>query len=94
MYDAINLSYSGHEESYNPSVEYVPTQEEIDSYQLMYEEDRPKFIPRRYNFIYIAIMIFLVWFVWGNFGLWSLYIVLSIMQIWISQKCTCLWEGT
>ncbi|XP_003573174.1 ribosome biogenesis protein BOP1 homolog [Brachypodium distachyon] len=39
----------GHEESYNPSVEYIPTQEEIDSYQLMYEEDRPKFIPRRFE---------------------------------------------
>ncbi|CAL5002328.1 unnamed protein product [Urochloa decumbens] len=39
----------GHEESYNPSVEYVPTQEEIDSYQLMYEEDRPKFIPKRFE---------------------------------------------
>jgi hypothetical protein len=42
------MVYPGHEESYNPSVEYIPTQEEIDSYQLMYEEDRPKFIPRRY----------------------------------------------
>jgi len=41
--------YPGHEESYNPSVEYIPTQEEIDSYQLMYEEDRPKFIPKRYH---------------------------------------------
>lgn len=39
----------GHEESYNPSVEYIPTQEEINSYQLMYEEDRPKFIPRRFG---------------------------------------------
>jgi len=39
----------GHEESYNPSVEYIPTQEEIDSYQLMYEEDRPKFIPKRFE---------------------------------------------
>ncbi|XP_020247305.1 ribosome biogenesis protein BOP1 homolog isoform X3 [Asparagus officinalis] len=39
----------GHEESYNPSVEYIPTQEEINSYQLMYEEDRPKFIPRRFE---------------------------------------------
>ncbi|KAL6611353.1 hypothetical protein ACP70R_039281 [Stipagrostis hirtigluma subsp. patula] len=39
----------GHEESYNPSIEYIPTQEEIDSYQLMYEEDRPKFIPRRFE---------------------------------------------
>lgn len=37
----------GHEESYNPSLEYIPTQEELNSYQLMYEEDRPKFIPRR-----------------------------------------------
>ncbi|XP_056162737.1 ribosome biogenesis protein BOP1 homolog isoform X2 [Syzygium oleosum] len=39
----------GHDESYNPSLEYIPTQEEINSYQLMYEEDRPKFIPRRYT---------------------------------------------
>lgn len=39
----------GHEESYNPSVEYIPTQEEIDSYQLMFEEDRPKFIPKRFE---------------------------------------------
>ncbi|KAG0478999.1 hypothetical protein HPP92_013718 [Vanilla planifolia] len=41
--------FAGHEESYNPSVEYIPTQEEINSYQLMYEEDRPKFIPRRFE---------------------------------------------
>ncbi|RWR95943.1 ribosome biogenesis protein BOP1 isoform X1 [Cinnamomum micranthum f. kanehirae] len=40
---------AGHEESYNPSIEYIPTQEEINSYQLMYEEDRPKFIPRRFE---------------------------------------------
>ncbi|XP_020580483.1 ribosome biogenesis protein BOP1 homolog [Phalaenopsis equestris] len=40
---------AGHEESYNPSLEYIPTQEEINSYQLMYEEDRPKFIPRRFE---------------------------------------------
>ncbi|RLM85158.1 hypothetical protein C2845_PM04G08930 [Panicum miliaceum] len=39
----------GHEESYNPSVEYIPTQEEIASYQLMYEEDRPKFIRKRFE---------------------------------------------
>ncbi|CAA6664113.1 unnamed protein product [Spirodela intermedia] len=39
----------GHDESYNPSVEYIPTQEEINSYQLMYDEDRPKFIPRRFE---------------------------------------------
>ncbi|PQP93994.1 ribosome biogenesis protein BOP1 homolog [Prunus yedoensis var. nudiflora] len=37
----------GHEESFNPSLEYIPTQEEINSYQLMYKEDRPKFIPKR-----------------------------------------------
>ncbi|WCJ25466.1 hypothetical protein M5689_007350 [Euphorbia peplus] len=38
----------GHEESYNPSIEYIPTQEEINSYQLMDEEDRPQFIPQRF----------------------------------------------
>ncbi|XP_062117173.1 ribosome biogenesis protein BOP1 homolog [Humulus lupulus] len=40
----------GHEESYNPSKEYIPTQEEINAYQLMFEEDRPKFIPKRVEF--------------------------------------------
>ncbi|KAK4776095.1 hypothetical protein SAY87_024056 [Trapa incisa] len=39
----------GLEESYNPPPEYIPTQEEINSYQLMNEEDCPKFIPRRYT---------------------------------------------
>ncbi|KAK4476833.1 hypothetical protein RD792_015993 [Penstemon davidsonii] len=39
----------GHEESYNPSPEYIPTQEEINSYQLMFEEDQPKFIPKQFN---------------------------------------------
>ncbi|KAM7491147.1 hypothetical protein LguiA_034068 [Lonicera macranthoides] len=39
----------GHEESYNPSLEYIPTQEEINQYQLMFEEDRPKFIPKRFT---------------------------------------------
>ncbi|XP_015580760.1 ribosome biogenesis protein BOP1 homolog [Ricinus communis] len=39
----------GHEESYNPSLEFIPTQEEINSYQLMDEEDRPKFIPKRFT---------------------------------------------
>lgn len=39
----------GHEESYNPSLEYIPTQEEINSYQLMDEEDRPTFIPKRFS---------------------------------------------
>ncbi|KAI5322497.1 hypothetical protein L3X38_031569 [Prunus dulcis] len=28
---------------------YIPTQEEINSYQLTYEEDRPKFIPKRFT---------------------------------------------
>ncbi|KAG7032384.1 Ribosome biogenesis protein BOP1-like protein [Cucurbita argyrosperma subsp. argyrosperma] len=41
--------FPGHDESYNPSLEYIPTQEEINSYQLMYDEDRPKFIPRRFT---------------------------------------------
>ncbi|KAJ7954287.1 Ribosome biogenesis protein BOP1-like [Quillaja saponaria] len=39
----------GHEESYNPSPEYIPTQEEINSYQLLHEEDRPKFIPKSFT---------------------------------------------
>ena len=39
---------TGHEESYNPPVEYIPTAEEVKSYESMYEEDRPKFIPTRY----------------------------------------------
>ncbi|XP_058754457.1 ribosome biogenesis protein BOP1 homolog [Vicia villosa] len=38
----------GHDESYNPPLEYIPTQEEINSYQLMFEEDRPKFIPKSF----------------------------------------------
>lgn len=39
----------GHEESYNPSEEYIPSQEEINKFQLMYEEDRPKLIPKRFS---------------------------------------------
>ncbi|KAF3794778.1 Ribosome biogenesis BOP1-like protein [Nymphaea thermarum] len=42
----IGMVCAGHEWSYRPSVEYVPTQEEIESYELMLEEDRPKFVPR------------------------------------------------
>ena len=42
------LKLPGHEESYNPSLEYIPSEEEKASYELMYEEDRPKFIPKRY----------------------------------------------
>ncbi|XP_061375970.1 ribosome biogenesis protein BOP1 homolog [Gastrolobium bilobum] len=41
--------FPGHEESYNPPLEYIPTQEEINAYQLMYEEDRPKFIPKSFT---------------------------------------------
>lgn len=39
----------GHEESYNPSLEYIPTEDEIKSYELMFEEDRPKFIPKQFT---------------------------------------------
>ncbi|GAQ87594.1 WD40 repeat nucleolar protein Bop1 [Klebsormidium nitens] len=39
----------GHEESYNPPLEYLPTEEELNSYDLMYEEDRPKYIPRKFD---------------------------------------------
>ncbi|GLT61677.1 hypothetical protein SLA2020_343660 [Shorea laevis] len=39
----------GHGESYNLSLEYIPTQEEMNSYHLMYEEDLPKFIPKRFS---------------------------------------------
>ncbi|WZZ48572.1 hypothetical protein YC2023_048679 [Brassica napus] len=43
------LKLPGHEESYNPSLEYIPTEEEKAAYELMYEEDRPKFIPKRFT---------------------------------------------
>ncbi|CAN8286378.1 unnamed protein product [Cochlearia groenlandica] len=43
------LKLPGHEESYNPSLEFIPTEEEKASYELMYEEDRPKFIPKRFT---------------------------------------------
>ncbi|KAL9270532.1 Ribosome biogenesis protein BOP1-like protein [Drosera capensis] len=33
--------FPGHEEAYNPLPEYIPSQEEINSFQLLYEEDRP-----------------------------------------------------
>ncbi|XP_050375809.1 ribosome biogenesis protein BOP1 homolog [Argentina anserina] len=55
--DGSHLSYipapkpklPGYEESFNPPPEFIPTKEEIDAYQLMYEEDRPKFIPKRFT---------------------------------------------
>ncbi|CAI9773280.1 unnamed protein product [Fraxinus pennsylvanica] len=40
----------GHEESFNPSGEYIPSQEEINADQLISEDDRPKFIPQRFTF--------------------------------------------
>ncbi|CAD5320946.1 unnamed protein product [Arabidopsis thaliana] len=43
------LKLPGHDESYNPSLEYIPTEEEKASYELMFEEDRPKFIPTRFT---------------------------------------------
>ncbi|CAA3028530.1 ribosome biogenesis BOP1 homolog isoform X2 [Olea europaea subsp. europaea] len=39
----------GHEESFNPSGEYIPSQEEINALQLIPEEDRPKFIAQRFK---------------------------------------------
>jgi len=40
----------GHAESYNPPSEYVPTQEELDSWEEMDDEDRPhNFIPAKYD---------------------------------------------
>ncbi|GBG74592.1 hypothetical protein CBR_g19000 [Chara braunii] len=39
----------GHEESYNPPLEYLPTEEERNAYELMDDEDRPKFIPARFD---------------------------------------------
>ncbi|XP_049935327.1 ribosome biogenesis protein BOP1 homolog, partial [Nymphaea colorata] len=44
-------SISGHEMAFRPSVEFIPTKEEINSYELMFEEDLPKFIPRGYEFL-------------------------------------------
>ncbi|KAI8473407.1 MAG: NUC169 domain-containing protein [Monoraphidium minutum] len=38
----------GHEESYNPPREYLPTEEEKTSWQLLDEEERPKFVPAAY----------------------------------------------
>ncbi|CAH8382856.1 unnamed protein product [Eruca vesicaria subsp. sativa] len=43
------LKLPGHEESYNPPSEFIPTEKEKAAYELMYEEDRPKFIPKRFT---------------------------------------------
>ncbi|KAL2473800.1 Transducin/WD40 repeat-like superfamily protein [Forsythia ovata] len=40
----------GHEESFNPSGEYILSQEEINAHQLLPEEDRPKLIPKQFMF--------------------------------------------
>lgn len=60
----VHFSLSGHDESYNPSSEYIPTQEEINSYQLMYEEDRPKFIPRRYLLLSMILCSYICFHYW------------------------------
>ncbi|GAX73046.1 hypothetical protein CEUSTIGMA_g499.t1 [Chlamydomonas eustigma] len=39
----------GHAESYNPPKEYLPTEEEQASWQLMDPEDRPKFVPQAFD---------------------------------------------
>ncbi|KAJ9521536.1 hypothetical protein QJQ45_008812 [Haematococcus lacustris] len=39
----------GHEQSYNPPAEYLPTEEEVAGYELMDPEDRPQFVPRAYK---------------------------------------------
>lgn len=43
------MSVAGHAESYNPSPEYIPTEEEVKAWQLLDPEDRPlNFIPKKY----------------------------------------------
>eukprot|EP00878_Enallax_costatus_P022018 GHUV01023341.1.p1 GENE.GHUV01023341.1~~GHUV01023341.1.p1 ORF type:complete len:177 (+),score=38.84 GHUV01023341.1:913-1443(+) len=39
----------GHEESYNPPKEYVPTEEEKAGYELLDPEDRPKYVPQAFD---------------------------------------------
>mmetsp|Transcript_31118 Transcript_31118/g.69148 ORF Transcript_31118/g.69148 Transcript_31118/m.69148 type:complete len:730 (-) Transcript_31118:537-2726(-) len=39
----------GHAESYNPPKEYLPTEEEKASWELMDPEDRPKFVPQAFD---------------------------------------------
>jgi ribosome biogenesis protein ERB1 len=38
----------GHEESYNPPAEYVPTEEEVAAYEMMEPHERPKFVPKSF----------------------------------------------
>ena len=57
FFDLYNFGFPGHEESYNPSLEYIPTEEEKAAYELMYEEDRPKFIPKRYAVLTLNVLL-------------------------------------
>eukprot|EP00879_Flechtneria_rotunda_P015927 GHRR01016656.1.p1 GENE.GHRR01016656.1~~GHRR01016656.1.p1 ORF type:complete len:555 (+),score=167.55 GHRR01016656.1:411-2075(+) len=43
------LKLPGHEESYNPPKEYIPTEEEKASHQLLPPEEQPKFIPQAFD---------------------------------------------
>lgn len=77
----ISFCFSGHDESYNPPLEYIPTQEEINSYQLMYEEDRPKFIPQRYCAFMVNIF--------ASVSLMQLEIIHFNCQVYIYEKHPC-----
>ncbi|PRW59011.1 ribosome biogenesis BOP1-like protein [Chlorella sorokiniana] len=46
---APKLKLPGHEESYNPPAEYLPTEEEKNAAQLLDEEERPQFVPTAYD---------------------------------------------
>lgn len=46
---APKLKLPGHEESYNPPDEYLPTEEERAGLQLVDEADRPDFVPSRFS---------------------------------------------
>eukprot|EP00038_Savillea_parva_P003032 m.120230 g.120230 ORF g.120230 m.120230 type:complete len:915 (-) comp11050_c0_seq5:125-2869(-) len=47
---APKVALPGHAESYNPPVEYLPTEEEVKEWEEMDPEDRPRdFLPKRYS---------------------------------------------
>ncbi|PSC76374.1 ribosome biogenesis BOP1-like protein [Micractinium conductrix] len=46
---APKLKLPGHEESYNPPKEYLPTEEEKNGQQLLDDEDQPQFVPTAYD---------------------------------------------
>lgn len=52
----LQFGFPGHEESYNPCLEFIPTEEEKASYKLMPEEDQPKLIPQRYVKVVLYIL--------------------------------------